>query len=206
MRRFCGAALLSVGLVATAACGSRDNREVPIAKAGEDELSISQTEPIEGTGLLRATVAPRGRGGYDSGPSSYAQDYVRNIVIIDPATGASKRLLTSNARTIVDTLWLPDAPATTNVFTRDDNFDAPISLYILSVRQAGESRLIDIFGGKLAGGPAAPIVTGAQELYSATALGEGRIALLLAKNGRVVHVLIDINQATILSQTPVAIQ
>lgn len=198
--------LLATALAVTSACGSRENREVPIGKAGEEELSISGTEAIEGTGLLRATIAPRRRGGYDSGPSSYAEDYVRNIVIIDPATGANRRLLPGNARTILDNLWLADAAGTVNVRRRDESFDAPVAFYILSLRQPGESRLIDIMTGKIANGSATPIITGAQELYSATALGDGRVALLLAKGGRAMHVLVDVDEATVISETPVAIQ
>lgn len=206
MTKSCRVLLLAAALAATSACGGRENREVPIGKAGEAELSISGTEAIEGTGLLRATIAPRRRGGYDSGPSGYAEDYVRNIVIIDPATGANRRLLPSNTRTILDNLWLADAAGTVNARRRDESSDAPVAFYILSVRQPGESRLIDILTGKIADGPATPIITGAQELYSATALGDGRVALLFAKVGRAMHVLVDIDEATIISETPVAIQ
>ncbi len=200
-------ALLAGVLLATAACGARDNREVPIGKAGEAELSISATETIEGTGLLRATIAPRSSDrSLGSGSLNYSTDRVRNIIIINAASGANRQLLPDNGRTIVDALWLPDQAGFANVIRRADAFDAPVANYVLSVRQAGESRLIDVMVGAVAEGQAKPVVTDAQELYSATALGEGRVALLLAKGGRAMHVLVDMPNATILSETPVIIQ
>ena len=51
--------LMAAVLVATSACGGRENREVPVGKAGETELAIGMVTKIEGTSLLRATIEPR---------------------------------------------------------------------------------------------------------------------------------------------------
>ena len=198
--------LLATSLT-VASCGQRQNREVTVAKAGETELTIGSAAPIAGTGLLSATVSTRRSDrSLGSGSLDYSTDISRNIIIIDPATGANRRLLPGNARAILDMLWLPDTVATANVVRRDESFDAPVSLYVLAVRQGGESRLIDIMVGRVAEGQAKPAVVGAQELYAATALGDGRVALLLAMGGRAYHVLISIDDAKIVSETPVTIQ
>lgn len=199
--------LLVAALAATSACGGRENREVPVGKAGETGLAIGSVTKIQGTSLLRATVEPRRTPrGIGSASLSYSDDYLRNFLIIDPRSGTSRRILPDNSRTIADSMWLPDAEATANTENNVDDFDEATSFYVIPLRQSGESRLIDIYTGKVVGGPATSVVTGAQELYSATALGNGRVALLLAKGGRAMHVLVDIDAATVVSETPVPIQ
>lgn len=200
-------ALLASMLLVTAACGGRDDQEVPVGKAGTAELAIGAVTSISGTSLLRATVEPLRSGrGIGSASVDYSDDYLRNFLIIDPRSGTSRRLLANNSRTIVDSMWLPDAEATANAENVSDDFDAPTVFYVISLRQAGDSGLVDIYTGVVADGPATPIITGAQRLYSASALGDGLVALLLAKGGQAMHVLVDVGDATIVSETPVAIQ
>lgn len=199
--------LLASVLLTTGACGGRDDEEVPVGKAGTAELAIGAVTSISGTSLLRATVEPLRSGrGIGSASVDYSDDYLRNFLIVDPRNGTSRRILPDNGRTIVDSMWLPDAEATANAENVSDDFDAPTVFYVIAVRQAGNSGLIDIYTGVVAGETATPIITGAQRLYSASALGDGLVALLVAKGGRAMHVLVDIDEATVVSETPVAIQ
>ena len=197
-----GTMLIALMLLISA-CSGGDNHQVPVGKSGEAELAISGAEDVPGTGWLRASIVPRSRG---LGGSSYSTENPRNILIIDAASGASRRLLRTNDRIIYSQKWLPDAPATVSLSDFGEHSGPPIAFYVLSVRQGGESRLIDIHVGSVSEGGAKPVMTGVQELYSATSLGEGRVVLLLAKGGRALHVLVDARTGEILSQTPVTIQ
>ena len=161
IRLFAVVGLLGVvAVIALAAMvmGFDGNYEPPrVAGAENPEVvfSLGQAEPIDGTELVSVEVAAsRGRGGSYSG----SRDDVRNLLLIDRRSGASRKLLPDNRRRIARSRFLPamaEPPENVDVELMAGQrkaSSAPAAYYVLTVENAETPKLHDVLVGTLESG------------------------------------------------------
>jgi hypothetical protein len=149
--------------------------------APETVFTLRNVHELTGTSLLQIDIAVsesnRGSSPYSGGR---AED-TRNILLLDKATGASRKLLPDNNRRIDETRYLS---AEGGVYDTDggrligasEEQKAPLVYYLLSVRQAGDKDVDDVLVGTLSSGKQAYVMRGIDGIdsiwmHSATQIG-----------------------------------
>ena len=140
--------------------GSRDEARVAAKRADtEVQFTLIQPQALSGTSLLRMDIAAfqsRDRGGYSG--SGDGPD-IRNVLLVDKASGASWKLLPGESRRIGQTHLLPAKPDRTEASdssisgvqeTRRE-VSSPAYFLIELRRDATERGPVDIVVGTLAG-------------------------------------------------------
>ena len=140
--------------------GSRDEARVAAKRADtEVQFTLIQPQALSGTSLLRMDIAAfqsRDRGGYSG--SGDGPD-IRNVLLVDKASGASWKLLPGESRRIGKTHLLPAKPDQTEA---TDNSGSgvqetrrevsPPAYFLIELRRdATERGPVDIVVGTLAG-------------------------------------------------------
>lgn len=134
----------------------REPAEV-VAEASATRFVVRDAEPIAGTNLVRITIAVGPQG---SPYSSRRGDDERNILLLDRASGAVRRLLPDNSRRIARSYFLParaeanPAPAGEVYADRDaapgsSSPPPPPAFFALLVAQPEQDDRYDLLIGRL---------------------------------------------------------
>ena len=148
-------------------------------------VGYREDEGSQGTSLFRATNAPG----------------VRDLILLDSVTGASRRLLPVDDRRIMQAQFLADGP--------DPDPDAkearPMAWFSLAVQpnDAGDDDPVDLVMGRLADGRQATVMTGITRVISLTSRDRRTVAALVRIGDRLFYRLIDMNALAVTGSTEV---
>ncbi|MES2442237.1 MAG: hypothetical protein V4574_05355 [Pseudomonadota bacterium] len=200
---------------------SRDSERAAPAQVAAKEAqpyTVQEVEGIRGTNLAAITIgigepsrndpySMSGGGGTDR----------RNLVLLDKATGANRRLLPANDRRIIDVAFFPAAP---NVEARQGGYAAsetvqgaeaqpkpslaPMAYYVIAVRRK-DGKLQDLLVGNLATGAQAWLLTGLDGVDRMWMIAPTRLGVLLRQGLKLQYRVIDIPALKIVAGRPVEI-
>jgi len=210
------AVLWGIGATVNALLAPRRAPAQVEAKADKQPFAVSEVTALRGTNLNEIVIATEisvGRGG--SGYSSYSggeRADERNVILLDKASGQSRKLLPDNSRAILDREYLPAAAAAAG----DDAEDAPVqgsetarkteppfAYYLFRVR-AGAGKE-DVLVGDLASGSQAFLLTGIDGVDKVWMQSPTRVALLMRQGRKLFYRAIEIPQLKMVAARPVEI-
>lgn len=200
-------------LLVAAVTGPFDRRQ-PAKVAGtkaEETFTVGGVQPLTGTQLVQMDIAASGGSGSYSGKGPD----VRNILLLDRRTGASRRILPDNSRRISRSSFLPaqaeqvaqtagDALMGVDGRTADDS-RAPPAYYLLEVEQRGNPELEDLLVGRIADGKQAFVMTGIDGVDSTWMDSPTRLGLIVREKLRLYYRVIDIRSLKVVENRPIAI-
>lgn len=200
----------------------RDREPAKVAVEGEAEpFSVQDVRDVRGTGLVQIAIGIPGRGGkIASGSSGYEFDH-RNLILLDKATGTSRRLLADNHRRIVDLRFFPARAAADGsergaeeyLIEAGDEADdeaegkkakLPAAYYVLAVRQAGSMRQ-DILVGNIADRRQDFVLKNIDGIDRMWMLGPTQLALVVREGMKVHYKVIDVPTLKLVLSRPVEI-
>lgn len=193
-----------VGVIALVAMVMSFERPYQPAKVASDRkteivFTVGTPQDLPGTDLLHLDVsASEGRGG--SSPYSGGRDDRRNILLLDKATGASRRILPDNMRRIEEARFLPAkaqipddrAADSALIGTAEADERAPAAYYLLEVQQAERSELKDVLVGTLSGGRQGFVMRGLDGIDSVWMQSPTRIGLIVRERLGLYFRIVDI--------------
>lgn len=196
--------------------GGRDREPAPIeAKNPEQRFAVADTDAIPGTGLVQVVIATEASisGGHDS--YSYSKSErpdERNLILLDKASGNSRKLLPDNSRRIVARYMLPAVAEASKgdgdwfTMTGSDGKEVtpPVAYYLLRVRAAqGQSE--DLLLGNIASGRQDFVLKGIDGVDRIWMQTPTRVAMLLRQQRKLHYRAFEVPELKLAVARPVEI-
>ena len=195
----------------------RARRDAPIAVKGQNiPFSVQDVRDVRGTGLVQLAIGIPGRSGkVASSSGAYEFDH-RNLILLDKATGASRRLLADNHRRIVEFRFLPAVAAVDGAQRRDEEYIEeadeeadgkkvpPAAYYVLAVSEV-EGEKQDVLVGNIAGGRQAYLLKNIDGIDRMWMLTPTRLAMVVREGMAVHYKVIDVPTLKLVLARPVEI-
>jgi hypothetical protein len=204
------AGILAIIVLAVKVSSAFDRYE-PAKVAGtkaEETFTVQSVQALSGTDLLQMEIGtPAPAGSYSGGGSD-----LRNILLLDRKTGASRRLLPDNSRRIRQSRFLPAraepgaAPADallTDARTAEER--VPPAYYLLEVADDRDGGPVDVLIGRLADGRQAVVMTGIDGVDLSWMDSPTRIGLIVREKLRLSYRIVDIPSLKVVENRPIAI-
>ncbi|MBU6395666.1 MAG: hypothetical protein KGQ75_13930 [Sphingomonadales bacterium] len=193
------AAIAILWLVAVIAGWRSDQRQqAVVAKAGEERLfKVDDVSPLVGTNVVVIRIGLLDGGGKIS--SGYGRE-LRNVILLDPKTGASRRLLPDNTREISDLRFLPgeddteQLPYAARERREDEDKSAPSPRYIVfqltqpDHRDKGSMLMV----GPVTAGNPVPVLEGIDRIDHFDMVDDDHASLIARKSGQLHFFLLDL--------------
>jgi hypothetical protein len=204
---------IAVNLLAWTSHGGRDAAPIEARGAAQEAYAVAEVNPLVGTGIneiVIATEASIGRGGGYSSRGKGADE--RNVVLLDKATGASRKLLADNRRQIAARYYLPalagpEEPTTEDylVAGADGKQEKPPRAYYVLRVQATDGKSEDVLIGDLKTGHQAFVLTGIDGVDRLWMQSPTRLGLLMRQGRKLHYRAIDIPTLKVVAAQPVDI-
>jgi hypothetical protein len=210
--------LVTLGLIALAVIlfilisplRDRQGRDAGAVAGGTPEarLRVTQARPLGGTNLVEIDIGTGdyGRGSFGSSGDRLEQ---RNILLLDRTTGAARRLLPDNGRTIEQAWFLPAqadyVTSSTDAGMPADEDSPPPAYFVLLVAQADHDRRSDLLVGSLAGPEQRFVMQGIEGVDALWMQSPTRIGLLVRERLNLFYRIIDVPTLRVVQQHQVAI-
>ena len=175
-------------------------------------FTVGDITAIDRTRLVRLSVS-EGQGNKNSYSYSYTRDDLRNVLILDTASGRSWRLLPSNDRRIADMAWLPAAatgPSTpTDLMTvagaavPDDERKPPDAYFLFQIDRAAGG--YDLVAGTIDGRSRGTIMQRIDGLDSSWMRDADHLALIVREGGKLSYRIVDLKTYRTIRSQPIAI-
>ncbi|HEV2816486.1 MAG TPA: hypothetical protein VGW40_04595 [Allosphingosinicella sp.] len=191
-------------------------RPPPAEVVGEGpELSfiVSGVRLLESSNLLQINIAaaPAGRRSALGSYSGGGGEDLRNIILLDRTTGATRRILPDNGRRIAESWFLP-AQADILVPRAGDRMVAgeqtpppPPAYFALLVAQPGQNDLFDLLVGTLAGGGQTYVMQGLEGVDSVWMQSPTRIGFIVRERFNLHYRIVDIPTLRVVQSRRIAI-
>jgi len=180
------------------------------ARDPKQSFAVAGVTALRGTNLDEIVIATESSIGrseaYSSGGGGTDE---RNVILLDRASGASRKLLPDNSRRILDREYLPGAagevPDETAQVVADGakKPEPPFAYYVFSVRAADDKQ--DVLVGDLATGRQAFLLTGIDGVDKVWMQSPTRVALLMRQGRKLFYRAIEIPQLKVVVARPVEI-
>lgn len=195
----------------------REPAPAKVAVKGQSEpYSVQDVRDVRGTGLVQIAIGIRGRSGGSSysGRAGYDFDH-RNLILLDKATGNSRRLLADNGRRIDEFRFFPAVVAIDGAARPADEYmaeteeagkgrKAPAAYYVLAVRRPDSPRQ-DVLVGNIADGRQAFLLKDIDGIDRMWMLTPTRLAMVVREGMAVQYRVIDVPTLTLVLARPVEI-
>ena len=193
---------------------SFDGPREPARVAGErpeESFTVRDAEPLRGTNLIRIEIAAEtGRRG--SGYSSGGMTDLRNILLLDRVSGATRRLLPNNGRRIERSYFLPAqadfAPenhADLANAGQENEEEPPPAYYVLLVEQPERDDRFDMLVGTLASGEQNYVMAGLDGVDSVWMHGPATIGFVVRERLNLYYRIVDIASLRVVQSRRIAI-
>lgn len=178
-------------LLGLSACGRAGAPPGAPEKVGIDAegrpLRLGEASAVSGTPFLTLKIGESESGSY----SSYSGGNDRNVMILDPRDGSSRKILQTNDRQLAQWLVLEDgvSPNVERGYPPDSS-DKSVSTHYVAVVQADANRGdkagqgYDVLLGSFADGRQVWIAKDADGLIHAQKLQSGSVVMIVADRGR----------------------
>lgn len=209
--------LLAIVMAVAMFYDGRRHREAPAqveAKAANEVFAVSEVTPLRGINLTEIVIATEnsiGRGGGSYSAGEPADE--RNVILLDKASGASRKLLPDNSRRIIERQYLAGAIGDAAVVKADTYEVAgaqeqkapepPFAYYLLRVRAKDGKE--DVLVGDLATGRQAFLLTGLDGVDKVWMQSPTRVALLMRQGRKLQYRAIEIPALKVVVAKPVEI-
>jgi hypothetical protein len=208
-------AILAFVAIAVGLSGSYEPpRPAQVAGAApETVFTVGNVQELEGGNLIRMDITASGGRDMGSGPySGGSGDEVRNILLLDRASGTSRKLLPDNERRIAASHFLAaetdlavgrsrDPAIVAEIGIEDEEreeTEAPAAYYALEVEQPGNSDRIDLLVGILSDGSQAYVMRGLDGIDSVWMHSPTQIGLIVRERLQLYYRIVDIPSMKIL--------
>jgi hypothetical protein len=191
-----------------------DGPRQPAKVAGDTpdtSFTVRDAHPLAGTNFIRIEIAA-GSGRSGAGSYSGGADDLRNILLLDRASGAVRRLLPDNGRRIAQSFFLPAvadfAPAGDGYRTSDSEEEAPAppAYFALLVAQPQRSDRFDLMIGALAGDePRLYVMANLEGVDSVWMDSPTRIGLIVREQLNLYYRIVDIPSRRLVASRRIAI-
>lgn len=198
------AVILIGGLILSRGGGEPSGPTQVEAKAAKEVFAVAGVDALRGTNLNQIVIATdssirRGDVGSYSGGSAPDE---RNVILLDKASGVSRKLLPDNGRRILARDYLP---AMTGAGEEGvDTQKAPIAYYLFRVRAADREHQ-DLLVGDLATGRQAFLLKGLDGVDKIWMQSPTRVALLMRQGRKLNYRAIEIPELKVVVARPVEI-
>jgi hypothetical protein len=172
-------------------------------------LTIGEPSPVPGTNLLEMDVSAS-EGDY--GSLSSRNGDVRNILLVDRATGASRRLLPDNVHHIVQSGFYP---ADTQLHERSegavagvgggDESKAPAAYYLLAIRRDDDPQRQDVLIGILASGRQGVVMRGIDGIDQKWMMSPTQMGLIVRERLGLYYRVVDVPSFRVVVSKRIAI-
>ena len=203
--------LAFVLLIGMIAAPSRRYQPAKVAgEKAEESFTIGTVERLTGTDLVRMEIAASDATGSYS--SEGGRD-LRNILLLDRRSGATRKLLPDNRRRIVATRFFPAtesgaiAPDGDLIAAGADGEQAerPPAYYVLQVANAGDGDLEDVLVGRIADGGQAFVMTGIDGVDTMWMDGPTRLGMVVREKLGLYYRIVDIPSLKLVANRRIAI-
>jgi hypothetical protein len=172
-------------------------------------FEIGAPQRIPGTNLVRMDVNVSGGASNPYGSSGGGPDQ-RNIVLLDEATGASRRLLPENGRRIDQAHFLPamrTEPAGSGDYAlaKGEDEGAPPAYYALVLVRPGDSRMKDVLVGRLGDGRQRLVMEGIDGVDGIWMQSPTRLAMIVREGLRLYLRVVDVPTLKVVASHPIAV-
>ncbi|MBB4837404.1 hypothetical protein HNP52_000455 [Sphingomonas kyeonggiensis] len=180
------------------------HREAPAqveAKVANEVFAVSEVTPLRGINLTEIVIATErsiGRGGGSYSAGEPADD--RNVILLDKASGASRKVLPDNSRRILERQYLAGASGGDAAQQKPE---PPFAYYLFRVRAQGGKE--DVLVGDLATGRQAFLLTGLDGVDKIWMQSPTRVALLMRQGRKLQYRAIEIPALKVVVARPVEI-
>lgn len=193
--------------------GGAEPARVETAQGAEKQaLALRYPQDLKGTNLLRMDVVASESGG-GSGSYSGREDDVRNILLIDKSSGASRQLLATNEHRIADAVYFAPRAGTDPTNHSDpspagqtETAAAAPAYYLIVVEQLPRSGLQDVIVGTLDGARQATVMRGVDGVDRSWMHSDSRIALLVREKRRLHFRIVDVPTLKVVASRAVEIR
>lgn len=179
-------------------------------RKAEETFTVSNAQPLRGTDLvvMEIAAAEGGSGSYSGGERD-----VRNILLLDRRTGASRKILPDNSRHVDESRFLPARAEGASVSADDPLMGGPgesgegppPAYYLLEIRQPRNGHLKDVLVGRIADGRQALVMTGIDGIDSHWMDSPTRLGLIVRERLRLYYRIVDIASLRTVENRPIAI-
>ena len=206
-------AIVSVVLIGFNYWQSTDfHRPAEVAGAApEVKLTLSGAEEIHGTNLISINVAVSNDGG-ESSPYSGGGPDIRNVLLIDRLSGASRKLLPDNDRRIHETHYFSaepdrvDSDVNRTASGRDgDPQSPPYEYYALLVKAPKRGGPMDLLVGELRSGKQAWVMRGLDGVDAMWTHSPTQLGFLVRENLILYHRIVDIPTLKVVQSKRIAV-
>lgn len=192
-------AIVSLAIMLNGMFGSREPALVAPAEAGGELLEVGNVHQLAGTGLVAIYIHAVHKRGI-KGSSGYTDSNMRNLLLLDRATGMSRRVLPDNVTRIDDIEYFPaiadggraDFRKAMDVTDGIDR-DAPPAYYMLTIErrlQNGHS-VYDLLVGTIATGRQGIVMRGLSGVEQSSMLDATRLGLVVREGTSLYYRVID---------------
>lgn len=213
----CGVVAMIVIAAAISQIGrGRDREPAPIAaKDPGERFAIASVDQLPGTNLAQVVIATErsigSAGGSSYSPRGGSLDE-RNLLLLDKATGISRKVLADNGRQIVARHMLP---AVAGVWQHDDQLETmadaegkartlPVSYYLLRIRAPGGGPE-DVLLGDLRTGRQGFILKGIDGVDRIWMQTPTRVAMLMRQGRKLQYRAFEIPELKLVALRPIEI-
>ena len=182
-------------------------------RKAEETFTVSGVQRLEGTGLMQLEIAASegGGGSYSSG----GERDVRNVLLLDRHTGASRKILPDNSRRVIHSLFLPAQADDKSQVAGDDlplpgESDAsraarPRAYYLLRIEQKGSRDLEDILVGRIADGKQAFVMSGIDGVDATWMDSPTRLGLIVRERLGLYYRIVDMASLKVVENRPIVV-
>lgn len=203
--------LAVIALVAMLYDSGRGYEPAKVQGAKPETLFVlGNVNELAGTNLIRIDINARDSRRGSSSLSGGGPD-TRNILLLDKATGASRKLLADNSRQIEQSRFLPAkaglvASGDDPLMGEPDAADRPPpAYYVLAVAQGPGGGVRDILVGTLSGGRQAYVMRGVDGIDSIWMHSPAQVGFLVRERLGLYYRIVDIPSLKVVTSRRVAI-
>lgn len=196
---------------------NRSHDPAPVAVKGQTApFSVQDVRDVRGTGLVQLAIGIPGRAGKVASSSGRYDFDHRNLILLDKATGASRKLLPDNNRSIMEFRFLPAVAAVDGAQRRGEEYIEedpdeadgkrvpPAAYYVLAVAQADLTKQ-DVLVGNISDGRQAFLLKNLDGIDRMWMLTPTRLALVVREGMAVHYKVIDVPALKLVLARPVEI-
>lgn len=204
-------ALVYLAVVVSGSFRSRQPAIVAARGAESEPLEVGEARALPGTNLIAIEIRTVG-GSKGVGSGSYSGNDLRNVLLLDRATGASRRILPDNATRIANLAYFParaNGARSVPAYDLADEFDrdsAP-AYYLLTFERRLENgeRVLDLLVGTLADGRQGVVMRGLAGLEHSAMLDATRLGVVVREGTALHYRVIDIPALKTIESHPIEI-
>jgi hypothetical protein len=178
--------------------------------APEITFTLGNAREVRGTNLLHMDVAVTQGGGGSSAYPGRNED-IRNILLLDKASGASRKLLPDNSRRIAGSRYfsskedLVELDGFDVLDTGSDEPGPPFEYYALTVEAAHDSGRVDLLVGELRTGRQAYIMRGLDGIDAMWTHSPTRLGFLVRERLSLYHRIVDIPMLKVIQSKRITV-